>query len=92
MCRHIRLQLLCVGSWRGFPSGKLLGSVEVIGEILRVRMSDFPASRQAGISLVFLHQLSYPYNKASFWICNNAGIITIVKLKVMAKLTILGYL
>ena len=50
----ILFQLLCVCSWRGFPLGGFLGFVEIIREVFRLRVTNFPASWQAYISLVRL--------------------------------------
>lgn len=45
MLSHVDLQLLGIGIGGGFPTRFLGGGVEVIWEVLRVRMTNFPAGR-----------------------------------------------
>ena len=51
---HVGFQLLGIGSWRWLPSGLLLGIVEIVGEVLRVRVADFPSGWETGFSLLVL--------------------------------------
>lgn len=48
---HVVLQLLGVGSCGRFPARDLLGGIEVVGEVLGVGVSHFPAGRETGVSL-----------------------------------------
>lgn len=42
--RHVVLQLLGISIRRRFPARLLSGGVEVVGKVLGVRMTNFPAS------------------------------------------------
>ena len=45
------LELFGVGAGGGLPARDLFDRVEVVGEVFGVRVADFPAGREAGISL-----------------------------------------
>lgn len=51
MGTHVGLELLSVGALRGFPAGHLLDRVEVVREVFRVGVADFPVRRKTSISL-----------------------------------------
>lgn len=51
MRRHEVLKLVAVGSGGGLPSRNLLGHVEVVGEVLRLGVSNFPVGRETGFRL-----------------------------------------
>jgi hypothetical protein len=44
---HVAFQLLGVGSWRRLPSGLFLRVVEVVGQVLGVRVTNFPSGWEA---------------------------------------------
>lgn len=50
MGTHVGLELLSVGALRGFPAGHLLDRVEVVREVFRVGVADFPVRRKTSIS------------------------------------------
>lgn len=52
--RHVSLELFGVGSWGRFPSRQFLRFVEVVREVLGIRVADFPAGGQACICLSHL--------------------------------------
>src|SRR6266566_6275600 len=48
---HVNLQLLRVRAWGWLPAGRLLGEIEVVGEILAVAVAHLPAGGQARLLL-----------------------------------------
>ncbi len=53
---HVDLELLGIGAGRGLPARRLLGGVEVVGEVLGVGVADLPVGRQAGVRLEGRHR------------------------------------
>lgn len=49
---HVGLELLRVGSRRGLPAGRLLRLVEVVGQVLGIRVAHLPAAGQSCVGLV----------------------------------------
>ena len=48
---HVALELLGIGSLRRLPSRLFLGFVEIVGEVLGLRVADFPAGWETCVSL-----------------------------------------
>ena len=48
VCGHVCLYFLGVCAWRGFPARFLGAGVEVVGEVFRVGVADFPLGWEAG--------------------------------------------
>lgn len=48
---HVVLQLVRVGPCRRLPAGDLFGGIEIVGEVLGVGVSYFPAVGETGVSL-----------------------------------------
>lgn len=44
ICTHVMLEGLAISSRWGFPPALLGGGIEVVGEVLGVRVSDLPAA------------------------------------------------
>lgn len=55
---HVGLELLGVGTRWGLPAGFFGGAVEVVWEVFRVGVADFPGGGEAGVGLVGSGQLT----------------------------------
>lgn len=62
---HVALELLSIGSWRWFPLRLFQGFVEVVGEVLRLGVANFPSGWKTCVSLLLL-SASFKYGKLSF--------------------------
>ena len=63
---YVRLELLNVSPWRGFPARLLLQFIEIVRKVLGLRVANFPASWETGVSLLLIvSKVEYMFRKSS---------------------------